>query len=153
MNPYKGTSVLSLIFIVIGLCLKVNFLRQRSRHQASDSWVPVEGKANQSCVKEDYSTDSAGGSVTTGYRGVEGVNAFFGKEYHGDQIAFGPGIGVGRSRAEKVIARYSKSESLTVYYGPNKPEDRALDRRSSKTSFIYGIIGLVVSGVILVIHL
>lgn len=153
MNPFMGTSVFSLVFAVIGLFLVINYLRHRSKHQASETWVPVEGKVIKSSVREDYSTDSDGDSVTTYYPEVEYVYSFLGKEYQGKQIAFGPKIGGSRSRAEKTIAKYSSGDTVTVYYDPNKPEESVLERNLSKTSLVYGIICLVVAVITYVIRL
>jgi len=153
MNPLMGTSVFSPVFAVIGLFLVIKYLRHRSKHQASEAWVPAEGKVIQSRVREDYSTDSDGDSVTTYYPEVEYAYSFLGKEYQGDQIAFGPKTGGSRSRAEKIIAKYSSGGSVTVYTDPNNPGASVLERKLSKTSVVYGILCLVVAVITYVVRL
>jgi hypothetical protein len=153
MELFVGTSIFSLVYAVIGLFLVINYIRHRSKHQASESWIPVEGKVIRSWVREDYSTDSEGDSTTTYYPEVEYVYSFLGKEYQGNQIAFGPKVGGSRSRAEKIIAKYSGGDSLTVYYDPSKPEDSVLERVLSKTSLVYGLLCLVVAVITVVIRL
>ena len=153
MNPLMGTSIFSPVFAVVGLFLVVKYLRHRSKHQASETWIPAEGKVIQSRVREDFSTDSDGDSVTTYYPEVEYIYSFLGKEYQGDRIAFGPKIGGSRSRAEKIIAKYSSGDMVTIYYDPNKPEESVLERKLSKTSLVYGIICLVVAVITYVVRL
>ena len=63
-----------------------------------------------------------------------------GSEYQGDKIAFGPKTGGACGKAMKVLSKYPKGGTVTVFYDPEKPSVAVLERNISKAFLVYGVI-------------
>jgi hypothetical protein len=146
MPWFTATNLIPLFFVILGLVVLYIYFRNMARVRASEGWPASQGTILESWVREETSTDSDGSSSSHYYPEVRYGYQVMGSEYQGDKIAFGPKTGGARGKAMKVLSKYPKGGTVTVFYDPEKPSVAVLERNISKAFLVYGVI-LIAMGI------
>lgn len=131
------SSMVILIFLVVGLGLSYWGWSVLQKARASASWPNVSGQITSSSVS--HSTDSEGADSYTpsvAYRYT--VND---QQYSGYQIKFGETSYSSESKAELVVARYPAGATVPIYYNPSDPDTAVLEPGVTSGSYIILAIG------------
>ncbi len=139
MPVLSPNTLIPMIFVIIGLVLLFIYFRNLVKVRASQAWPTAQGTVLQSWVRKSRSTDSDGGDSYSYHPEVHYQYQIMGREYQGNNIAFGPQVG-GHSRAEKTIEKYPTGANVTVYYQPDNPDNAILERSISKVLLIMGLV-------------
>lgn len=110
-----------LLFIFDAIILGIIFFTRRKVAQAS-SWPSTIGTVLISTVQAEHNSDGE----YSYYPVVQYTYQVMGQTHQGNRIM--PGLVVGGSGANKVVARYPMGAQVTVYYDPDKPSDAVLER-------------------------
>jgi len=140
MSALSANVLIPTIFVIIGLVLLFIYFRNLSKVRASQAWPTAQRTVIQSWVRKSSSTDDDGSVSYSYYPEIRYQYHVMGTEYQGNKISFGPKVGGNRSRAEKMIEKYSTGAGVTVYYQPDNPANAILERSLSKISLVMGMV-------------
>ena len=109
-----------------------------SRH-----WPSTPGTITSSSISKQTRRDSNHRTRTTYYPRVQYQYQVDGKHCTSDRIEFGGASGGTRSKAKKLVDRYSPGKKVKVYYNPRDPEYAVL-----KAGFTWGAIFILLAGIV-----
>ncbi len=131
------------IFLVVGAVFTGIGIHGLALGLASRSWPSTEGQITQSEV--EHRTSGTGKDRSSAYHAV--VTYEFnvdGATFKGDRVASAD-IGRGKSaHARRIVKRYPKGSSASVYYMPENPSKCLLEPGFQGQAFIFPAIGLFV---------
>jgi len=134
--------VFPLIFVVVGATVAFFGIRGLVRAKASTDWPSTGGKVVESSVERHSSSRSRGGGTT--YHAEIGYEfSVDGTTYNGDRVAYGDYGSSSPSHARRIVNRYPKGKSVTVYYMPRNPEECLLEPGLKGQSWFLPGLGLV----------
>jgi hypothetical protein len=132
------SSILCLVFVLLGLGLAGIGAHTVLQARASASWAEVAGQITQSEMKVRSDPDGTTYAPLVRYTYV--VN---GQPLVGDRISFGlRGMSTSSRLAQAFTGRYPVGSTVTVYYDPAAPAGSVLERGVNKHSFIPLAFGL-----------
>ena len=116
--------ILGCVFVILNVIfLAIIFFTQRKMNVVQ-GWSSAMGTVLASYLERRRSGDS--GSVN--YPVVQYSYQVGGQTYQGAKIA--PGMEVGGTGAERVIAKYPEGAQVMVFYDPNNPSDAVLEKKA-----------------------
>ena len=124
MSTEKIIIVLSIcgsVFVFDAIFLGIILFTRRKVARAS-GWPSTMGTVTESRIQ--MRSNSEGGR--TSYPFVQYAYQVMGRSYRGEKVM--PGIDVGGSGAQKVVARYPVGAQVLVYYDPEKASEALLER-------------------------
>ena len=134
-------SCVTLIFGIIGVALLIKHFRDKKKAEESQSWASTSGQITESYVRRQDSVDNEGYSTTTYYPEIRYSYEALGREYIGDQVAFGGSVGGTKTRAHDGLANYPVGRNVIVFYEPSRPEEAVLERRLGGGGKVFLFVG------------
>ena len=141
--------ILLLVFGGGGVFLIYKYFKLRQQSTASQTWPGTAGQVVEVKVDRSRHTDSDDDTYYTYAPNVTYTYQVGGQSFTGMSLTFGIRESHrNQAKAQAVAARYSPGQQVAVFYNPAKPEEAALERRTSGTtaSLIVGIALLAVGG-------
>ena len=115
--------ILGCVFVILNVVfLAIIFFPQRKMN-AVQGWSSAMGTVLASYLERRSSSDGS-----TNYPVVQYSYQVGGQTYQGAKIA--PGMEVGGTGAERVIAKYPEGAQVMVFYDPNNPSDAVLEKKA-----------------------
>lgn len=139
----KATWAFISLFLVVGAVFATIGVHGLALGFASRSWPSTEARILQSKVERE--TSGTGKDRSTSYHAkVTYEFTLDGVTYRGDRVAAAD-IGRGKSvHARRIVTRYPKGSSASVYYMPEKPSKCLLEPGFQGQTFILPSAGLIV---------
>ncbi|KKL50012.1 hypothetical protein LCGC14_2309750 [marine sediment metagenome] len=134
--------ILPLLFVVVGAGAGFFGIRGLIRARASADWPTAEGKVVASSVERHRNTGSRGSS-TTYHAEILYEFSVEGTTFNGDRVAYGDYGSGNSSHARRIVNRYPKGKSVTVYYMPDNPEECLLESGLKAQSWFLPGFGLL----------
>ncbi len=149
-------TVVGVIFVGVGVGLALYGKSEYQKARASADWPSVQGEVTESRVHSYRKSTGTGTSHSRRKRyyeaHIEYQYAVDGRSYTSDGIGMMNGSSTNRSRAERIVRRYPKRKTVTVFYDPARPEIAVLEPGvSTGNCFLLGggalfaLVGLIVA--------
>jgi hypothetical protein len=130
----------------IGVVLIVQYMRNKQKAQASQTWPSTPGKIIGHRIRVDETEDADGDSRVRYVPEVHFEYQVDGIVYQGKRISFGsePDFGL-RPKAQAFLESYPVESETTAYYNPDNPQEAVLSQTMRKMTahLIVGIVLLV----------
>ncbi|MBI2441031.1 MAG: DUF3592 domain-containing protein [Lentisphaerae bacterium] len=115
--------IFPLIFVVVGASVAFFGVRGLIRAKASVDWPATQGRVVASSV-EYQDSDEGSGTYHAEVMYDFSVND---TTFSGNRVAYGDYGSSNPSHARRIVNRYPKGKSVTVYYLPGNPEECLLE--------------------------
>jgi len=135
--------IFPLIFVVAGLIVAFVGVRGLVKAKASVDWPSSLGKIVSSSLESHRSTGNNGRSSTTYHADILYEFSVEGTTFNGTRVAYGDYGTSNPSRARRIVNRYPKEKSVTVYYMPENPEECLLEPGVKLQAWFLPGLGLV----------
>ena len=135
--------IFPLIFVVAGLIIAFVGVRGLVKAKASVDWPSSQGKIVSSSLESHRSTGNNSRSSTTYHADILYEFSVEGTTFNGTRVAYGDYGTSNPSRARRIVNRYPKEKSVTVYYMPENPEECLLEPGLKAQSWVLPGLGLV----------
>ena len=119
--------VFPLMFVVAGAGAALFGMRELIRARPALDWPSTQGKVVASSVEHRRGTRGNGRSRTSYLAKVLYEFSVEGTMFNGDRIAYGEYGSSSPSDARRIVDRYPRGKSVTVYYMPDNPEECLLE--------------------------
>ncbi len=158
MEPKKRiiATVVGVIFVGVGVGVVLYGKSEYEKARASVDWPSVQGEITESRVHSYRKSPGSGTSSSKRKRYYEAIveyqYAVDGQSYTSDGVGMMDGSSTQRSRAERVVRRYPKRKTVTVFYDPAQPEIAVLAPGVSTGNYfllgggaLFALVGLIVA--------
>jgi hypothetical protein len=143
-------ALVALPFLIIAVVFLGIILRARGKVRASKSWSSTTARIQASDVETRRSRSGSGYS-TSHYPVVIYEYVVNGQRFQSRRVRFGSEIGYGfRRMAENIAAKYPNGSLVSVFYDPANPTEAVLEQSAGGSNMLFGIIIVVILGVLLV---
>src|SRR5687768_7415344 len=129
LEGFLTVGVIGFVLLILNAIFLGIIFFTRRKMQMMESWSQTMGTVTMSMLEARSSSEGG----YTQYPVVRYSYQAGGQTYQGGRIA--PGMEVGGSGAEKVIARYPLNSQVAVYYDPQNPSDAVLEK-SAPSQFL-----------------
>ena len=111
--------------------------------KASADWPSSPGQIVSSSVEGRSSTGDVGRSRTTYHADIVYEFLVGGMTFNGTRVAYGDYGSSSSSHSTRIVDRYPKGKSVTVYYMPENPEECLLEPGVHAQAWILPGLGLI----------
>lgn len=138
-----GPSLLSLLFVVIGVFILRHARGVAAKARQSLAWPSTTGVVAHSSV----SPPSAAADETTWAASVAYQYQVKGKSYSSTNISLADVSTSSENRARAIAERYPRNAQVVVFYNPANPSEAVLERSGGGGVTLLSVIGAAFGGV------